>query len=176
MGAWSFKIDIASGGRIILFNIMYLVFLTLVPFPYYVTIQFGQNTFLTNNLYAYFQYGEAIICVFGAMWIFEETFKQKTYEFILTFPVHKFQIILARFFRFAVCFYIPLCAGLAVASRKLNDNIIAYCVQKNMPLSVMPTISPFPLIFQSLVVINFFVILSLFLLKSSPVRCAESVM
>ena len=164
MGRWAFKVDLASGGKIALFNIVYLTFLLLIAPPYSITIQFNPNIFLSNHLYIYFQYIETIICVFGAVWVYEETFKHKTYEFILSFPIHKAKIILVRFFQFTVCFYGPLCPSLIIASYKLNNNIVAYCVQKGMPASTIPSISAMTLIFQSLVVINFFVVLSLFLL------------
>lgn len=164
MGRWEFKVDLISGGKIALFNIVYLTFLLLIAPPYSITIQFNQNILLSNHLYIYFQYIEAIICIFGVMWIFEETFSQKAYEFILSFPIRKSKTILIRFFQFAVCFYGPLCFSLIIAAQKLNRNIVAYCIQKGMPSSTIPTISALTLIFQSLVVINFFVILSLFLL------------
>ena len=164
MGRWEFKIDLASGGKIFLFNIVYLIFLLLIAPPYSITSQFNQNILFSNHLYIYFQYIETIICVFGVMWIFEETFRQKTYEFILSFPIHKSKTILIRFLQFAVCFYGPLCFSLIIASRKLNNNIVAYCIQKGMPSSTIPSVSALTLIFQSFVVINFFVVLSLFLL------------
>lgn len=161
---WDHKIDLAQGGKFIVFHALYLIVLQITKAPYTITVQYGQEIILSNHLYIYYQYIEAIICVFAVMWIFEETFKPKSQEFILAFPINKTKIVLARYLWFVIEFEVPLCLGLVSASIKLNSNIIIYPAQSDMAATVIPKISPLSLIFQCLTVVNFFSIFSLFLL------------
>lgn len=164
VGRWSIKIDWILGRYIYLFYLGYLIFISFTMYPYNVEIQFNGTIVLSNQLYIYSQYIVSIIVIFLVSTIFENTFKTKPYELFRTTPITKTRIILIRYIQISVSIYLPLIIFLQDAAKQINKNIISYCIQ--MKLSELETISvsSVPLIVQSIIVINFFFVLTLFLL------------
>lgn len=164
MGRWSKRVDWIVVKNYYIGFILYLITLLFLKAPYEVDIQNNPTLYISNHLYLYTQYVPAVFATLFVSLLFEETYNKATREFLLTCPIRIRHIIGGRYLKISIMIHAPLTILLLYAASKINQNILQCCVLNEITEIPILQVHPLTLIVQNFVVINFFVILTLFLL------------
>lgn len=145
--------------------VFYLICLPLFPNLAFSEVYWENNSpVVINRVYLFLQFFSCIFIVNITSSVFGESFRQKSYEYLLTFPLSKFNIIFVRLLKLIMMIsiiYIPI---VLLLFQRVNESIIVY-------IDIFPQYMSFPLVnvfipvVHCVIAVIFYIAVTLFLLS-----------
>jgi len=158
------NVDFKSSWKWFLGFLLYLICLLILPNISFTEVLWRNGyPVAINKVYLFLQFFVCIFIVNITTSIFGESFKKSTYEYLLTYPLSTYKIIIVRVFRLfiIVCIiYVPVVIYLFNSA---NKSILDY-------IDLFPQYTGFPLInifipiVHCMVAVIFYIMLTLFLM------------
>lgn len=161
---WSRRIDLLTTWKYYLGFLGFLAVTLIMRNITFSTVAWKNGSpVVYNSVYFYLQF---ITCIFVVMItgkMFGECFRASTSEYLRSLHISPLQIIVLRYIRLVVAILIPHSIVVVILFREVNSSIMSF-------LELYPQNAPFPIIditvplFQCAVAINFYIVLTLFLM------------
>lgn len=161
---WSNKIDFLTTWKYYLGYLCLLLFVSLSKSASISTAGWTHDLpFVHNKAYFYLQFIACIFVVTIAERMFAESFRLSTIEYLKAFKISNFQIIVLRYLKLALAILIPHSITVIIVFRQVNASVMEF-FERSQQYAPFPPVNVFVPLFHCAVAINFYIILTLFLL------------